>query len=129
MTFIMLTSTVSSFREPITSSYLRELAVQVQNEKFDARINEIVEEVIAHASENRVKYSTMIRFLPLIEMDHSSKSVDRLSTKPAEVILTRLQEILIDAKLTMTPQFTHCNDHERVWYQSRMTCKELIIEW
>jgi hypothetical protein len=125
---ISVIAIVSAIREPITSSYLRELSVQVQNQHFDARIDEIIENVIAAASSNLTKYTTMIRFLPWVKSDTSPNAIDRIAAKPNDII-PRLQEILIDSKITIIPTLTYCNNEERAWRNTHPACKELIIEW
>ena len=124
---ISFITVVSAIREPITTSYLRKLSIHVQNANFDARIDEIVENVIAAASSNLTKYTTMIRFLPWVKSDTSPNAIDRIASKPNDII-PRLQEILVDSKITINPTFTYCNNDEKAW-RNTPACKELIIEW
>ena len=119
---------VSAIRDPITSSYLRELAVHTQNAQFDERINEIVENVIAHASANLTKYTTFVRFFPFIQKDRMPKVPDKLASKSEYIIISKLQEVLIDLKIKISSP-TYCNDYEKDWHPSQLTCKELVIEW
>lgn len=115
VTFIMSWVCCCHCYTVMTKTHLRELARQEQDRKFDARIEEIINNVIAYAKANRTQYSLTAQFLPYTNgLFGSTTQIDDVITKSDDIIITRLRDTLVDANITI--RTSHC-------------CKHIIIEW